>query len=58
MNALWINISTKIIVFLLGKRYTVLNVVAMLLMCVGLVLFNLADASVQTKMDETGEYSL
>ena len=39
---------------LTGKKYTVLNVVAMLFMCVGLVLFNLADVSVSPNMDHTG----
>ena len=38
-----------------GKQYTFLNVVAMLLMSVGLVLFNLADSSVTPNMDQTGQ---
>ena len=40
---------------LAGKRYSLLDGLAVLCMSIGLLLFNLADLSVQPNMDQTGE---
>lgn len=39
-----------------GKRYTCIEVTAMLCMCVGLILFTLADSSVSPSFDTYGMY--
>ena len=39
-----------------GKKYTLLDGVAMLCMSVGLILFTLADSTVQPDFNQTGEY--
>ena len=38
-----------------GKKYTLLDGVTLLCMSVGLILFTLADSSVQPNFDQTGE---
>ena len=50
-----LNVLEHFLVFeQIGKRYSLLSVVAMVVMCLGLVLFNLADVSVMPNMNHTG----
>ena len=39
-----------------GKKYTLLDGVALVCMSVGLILFTLADSTVQPNFDQTGMY--
>ena len=47
-----------LISFLAGKKYTLLDGVALVCMSVGLILFTLADNTVQPNFDQTGKMKI